>query len=155
MTWLELSSPFVRPAYGGPGDAFERLRREVDDLFSRATPRVAPSGAGVLPEINLYENANGLVLTAELPGMKLEDLELSVEGKWLTLAGERRIAPPTSERASFHRRERRPGKFRRTVELPREVDAEKIQASYRDGVLAVRLPRSAAAMPRRIEVTSE
>lgn len=153
MTWLELSSPFVRSAHGGSWDAFERLRREVDDLFSRATPRVAP-GAGVFPSINLYENAEGLVLTAELPGVKPEDLELSVEGQCLTLAGERRITAPDSERTSFHRRERRPGKFRRTLELPREIDPEKIQASFRDGLLTIQFPRAASAAPRRIEVTS-
>lgn len=154
MTWLELSSPFVRPTHGGPWDALERLRREVDDLFSRAAPRVAPGGAGVLPAINLYENADGLVLTAELPGVSPGDLELSVEGQRLTLAGERRIAAPENERTSFHRRERRPGKFRRTLELPREIDGEKIEASFRDGLLTVRLPRAASTAPRRIEVTS-
>jgi HSP20 family protein len=154
MSWLEISSPFARPAHGGPLDALERLRREVDDLFSRAAPRVSTGAAGVLPAINLYENAEGLVLTAELPGMKLEELELSLDGQRLTLGGERRIAQPEGERTSFHRRERRPGKFRRTIELPREVDAEKIQASYRDGVLTVRLPRAASTAPRRIEVTS-
>jgi HSP20 family protein len=104
--------------------------------------------------VNLYDTAEGLVLTAELPGMKLEDLELSVEGQRLTLGGERRIEYPESERTSFHRRERRPGRFRRTIDLPKEVDAEKVRAGYRDGVLRVLLPRAASQASRRIEVSA-
>ena len=107
---------------------------------------------GVYPPVGLYEWSDGFVLTAELPGLTLKDIELSIEANRLTLRGERKIAYPDDGKTSLHRRERQAGTFRRTVALPALVDGEKVEASYRDGVLVVKLPLAASHRSRRIEV---
>jgi HSP20 family protein len=90
------------------------------------------------------------VLTAELPGLRGEEIELTLEHDRLTLSGERRIEHPKD--ASVHRVERRGGSFRRAIQLPKEVDGEKVEAIYRNGVLRVRIPKSPEHQPRRITV---
>jgi HSP20 family protein len=149
LTWTRLAHPWS----GETWDAFENLRRGVDQLFARAG---APqSTQGVHPLVNLYENAEGFVLTAELPGMKLEDIELAVQGNRLSIRGERKISYPDDGRTNLHRRERQVGQFRRALELPVAIDSEKVEASYRNGVLLVKLPKSAAQRTRRIEVQAQ
>jgi HSP20 family protein len=147
---------FAHPWSGGSWDAFENLRREVDQLFTRVSHE-APARAsyGVHPLVNLFESADGFVLTAELPGMKLEEIELAVQGNRLSIRGERKISYPDDGRTNLHRRERQAGQFRRAVELPVAIDSEKVEASYRNGVLLVKLPKSAAHRPRRIEVRAQ
>ncbi len=154
LSWTGLAHPWS----GQRWDAFENLRREVDQLFARAGhendgPLAGPHG--VYPAVNLYENADGFVLTAELPGMKLEDIELAVQGNRLTVRGERKISYPDDGHTNLHRRERPTGHFRRAVELPVAIDSEKVEASYRNGVLLVKLPKHAAHRPRRIEVKQQ
>ena len=148
LTWTRLAHPWA----GETWDAFENLRRGVDQLFTRAG---ASRAQGVHPPVNLYEYAEGFVLTAELPGMKLEDIELAVQGNRLSIRGERKISYPDDGRTSLHRRERQVGRFRRAVELPAAIDSEKVEASYRNGVLLVKLPKSAAHRTRRIEVQAQ
>jgi len=145
LSWTGLAHPL------SGRDAFEHLRREVD-LFARVGPE-APHG--VHPPVNLYESADGFVLTAELPGMKLADIELAVHGNRLTIRGERKISYPDDGRTNLHRRERQAGQFRRAVELPVAIDSEKVEASYRSGVLLVKLPKPASQRPRRIEVQAQ
>jgi HSP20 family protein len=151
--------------FGGrrPGDpltAFDELRREIDGLlgswgrgFASGSGVGAPAvAAGVHPAVNLYEADGQLVLTAELPGVREEDLDVSIQANRVTLKGRRSIEHP--EGASAHRRERQGGAFHRTVVLPYEVDAEKAEASYRHGVLMLRLPRPEEQQRRRIPVQS-
>ncbi|RLB35076.1 MAG: Hsp20/alpha crystallin family protein, partial [Deltaproteobacteria bacterium] len=90
---------------------------------------------------------------AELPGVKAEDLELSVTGDSLTLSGERKIAAE-DENARYHRREREAGKFSRIVTLPAQVEPAKVEASCADGVLTVVLPKAEASKPKTISVKS-
>ncbi len=92
------------------------------------------------------------VLTAELPGLSGDDIELSVERNRVTLRGERKIEHPQD--ASLHRVERQAGIFRRTIELPVDVDADKAQAVCRNGVLMLQIPKMAAQQPRQIAVKS-
>jgi len=152
LSWTGLAHPWS----GTTWDVFDNLRREVDQLFTRVG-RDAPQGGahGVHPPVNLYETADGFVLTAELPGMKLEDIELAVHGNRLTLRGERKISYPDDGRTNLHRRERQAGQFRRAIELPVAIDSEKVDASYRNGVLLVKLPKPATHRPRRIEVQAQ
>jgi HSP20 family protein len=103
--------------------------------------------------VNLYESADGYVLTAEVPGSSRDDLDVSVEGSRVTLSGKRRIELP--EGASVHRRERPEGSFRRTVELPAPLDAEKAEAVYRHGVLSVRVPKASSHQPRSIGIRAD
>jgi HSP20 family protein len=139
-----LSNPW--PA--DPWSSLDQLRRGMEDLFDRAGAE--GRRADVFPPVNLYESAEGYVLTAELPGLASGDIEVSVEGNRVTLRGERSIEHPKD--ASVHRLERRSGSFRRTVELPLEVDAEKAEAVHRNGVLMLRIPKAPESKPRRIAV---
>ena len=151
MAWVGFSSP----SGATPGDLFDRLRRELDTLVDQFAVQQPRATSGVEPPLALYESDDAYVLTAELPGLKKEDLELSVEGPRVTLRGERRIELPADPKLSVHRRERRAGVFRRSVELPAPVDAEKVEALYRNGVLTLRLPKQAQHRPRRIEVQTQ
>lgn len=139
-----------------PSDPFgplDQMRDEVAGLFRR-WDRERTAGRGqVYPPVNLYENEDGYVLTAEVPGVPQEDLHVSIEGSRVTLRGERRIEYPDQPETGVHRRERQAGIFRRVVELPLEVDADKTEASYRHGVLLLRLPKAAAHRPRQIAVS--
>jgi HSP20 family protein len=137
------------PHANDPFASFERLRREMDPLFGRSGDRSARR-AGAFPPVNLYETVDGYVLTAELPGLAAEEIDIQIEGNRVTVGGERRIEHP--EDASLHRTERAAGSFRRSVELPAEVDPEKAEASHRDGVLRLRIPKSERHQPRKIAV---
>ena len=144
MAQYWLSHPWFDP-WPDLGDLHQRM----DRLFERVTgPSL--SGGGVSPPVNLFETSDAYVLTAEVPGIRSEELEVTLEHDRLTLAGERRIEYP--KEASLHRAERRGGSFRRTVQLPSEVDGEKVEASYRNGVLRIRIPKAPEHQPRRISV---
>jgi HSP20 family protein len=113
---------------------------------------VRSSGRGaVFPAVNLYEASDAYVVTAELPGVRSEDIQVSVEGSTVALRGERKIEYPT-DGTSIHRLERRSGSFRRAFELPVTVDADKAEAIHRNGVLMLRLPKAPEHRPRRITV---
>lgn len=133
---------------------FDQLRREMDALFSRfgsPSPRSNAWG-GVFPAVNLYETPDAYVLTAELPGVGLDDIQVSLEASTLTLQGERKIDYVGQEDTSLHRRERHAGSFRRAFELPAAIDADKVEAVHRNGVLMLRLPKTPEAQPRQISV---
>ncbi len=132
-----------------------RLRNELDraffgDLFDRFENWTADAGSWVFPAVNLWEDERTLYAEAELPGMKMEDIEVTVLGDELTIKGERRAQEP--ENASVHCRERGVGAFSRSIRLQVEVNPDKIQASLRDGILTVTLPKAEAAVPRKITV---
>jgi len=147
MTRFWLSNPW----YGDPWPDLGELRRRMDEVFDRF-PAGTATHAGVFPPVNLFEAGDAYVLTAELPGLRAEDIDVSVERDRVTLRGERRIEYPKD--ASLHRAERRGGAFRRTVQLPVELDGEKVEAIYRNGVLTLRIPKAAEHQPRRINVQS-
>jgi HSP20 family protein len=144
MTQFFLSHPWSDPS-PDVGD----LRRRLDELLERVSG-AGTARAGIFPPVNLYETTDSYVLTAELPGLRSEDIEVTLERDRLTLSGERRVEHPKD--ASLHRVERRGGSFRRAVQLPKEVDGEKVEASYRNGVLRVRIPKAPEHQPRRISV---
>lgn len=140
-----------RPWAADPWRNFDELRREMDALLGRF-----PTGgrsAGAFPATNLYEAGDAYVLTAELPGVRPEDIEVSMEGTTVTLRGERKIDHGDRE-TSAHRLERRAGSFRRAFELPLRVDPDKVEAVHRNGVLMLRLPKAAEHKPRQITVQS-
>lgn len=107
--------------------------------------------AGVFPLMNITEDKNNYYVRAELPGLKADDLELSVTGDTLSISGERRI-PAEDEKAQYHRREREAGRFSRIVSLPAQLDTGRVEASCTDGVLSVTLPKAEEAKPRQIAV---
>jgi HSP20 family protein len=131
------------------------LRDEIDRLFDFPLNALTSNSqdflSGWSPSINLYDDRDHLVLKAEIPGMKKEDIDISLHGDVLTLSGERK-EEKTYEKAETYRAERFLGRFQRIVTLPSIVDASKVQASYKDGVLTVTLPKSEEAKPKQIEV---
>jgi HSP20 family protein len=133
------------------------LRSEMEDLFDRFF-RDWPLRPGMVqgeywPAMDIGEEGNKLVVRAELPGLKPEEVEINVAGDTLTISGEKKT-DKKEEKENFFYRERRYGAFRRTVQLPASVDAEHVEASYHDGVLTVTLPKDQKSMPRRVEVKS-
>jgi len=135
-----------------------RLRGEMDRLleeWSHEFPsigRVAGLHGRGFPSINVWEDEHNLRVEAEVPGMKMEDLEVTVMGNELTIKGHR--GNGTAKDVTYHRRERGVGAFSRTLRLLVDVDANKVAASLVDGVLTVTLPKAEAAKPRKIEVRS-
>jgi HSP20 family protein len=105
------------------------------------------------PAVNVWEDENNLFVEAEVPGLKAEDLDVTVVGDELTIKGERTEDGPAE--GAFHRRERGVGSFTRIVRLTSEVDADRVQASLAEGVLLLTLPKAETAKPRKIKVKSE
>lgn len=131
--------------------------RDLDSLTDRLNQMFndfpSPTQAGNwLPAVDVEETAEELVLTAELPGMSHEDIELEVENNILTLRGEKSELRKEGEEKKYHLWERRFGSFQRSFTLPRTVKADDIVAEFTDGVLQVRLPKVAEAKSRRIAI---
>jgi HSP20 family protein len=134
------------------------LQDEVNRLFSTNLPRSfgdegIARGAWT-PSVDIYENKDQIVLEAELPGMKREDFDLSVENNVLTLRGERRFEK-REEQDNYHRVERSYGSFTRSFTLPQTVSGEGAAAEYKNGVLRVTLPKREEVKARRIEISGE
>jgi len=130
-------------------DELDRLQREMNRLFENYDRAFAP--AANYPAVNLWLNEDGAVVTAEIPGVDVKDLEINVVGETLTVSGDRK-AESVSNDAVYHRQERGFGKFTRMVELPFAVDANKVQATLEKGVLRIYLPRAEQDRPRKITV---
>src|SRR5215831_20656518 len=103
------------------------------------------------PSVDIYENENELVLEADLPDVKLEDIEVRVENQTLTLKGERKFEEDQSVRG-YHRIERSYGTFTRSFTVPTTVDSDKVSAEFKNGVLTVKLPKKEAAKPRQVKI---
>jgi HSP20 family protein len=128
----------------------ERLRREMNQLFNDWPSRARLATAPSYPAMNVWTNEDSAIVTAELPGVILENIDISVEDDTLTLRGERQ--PDEEEGATYHRRERRQGGFLRTFRLPFRVDAKSVDATFKNGVLSIVLPRAEEDKPRKIAV---
>ncbi len=137
---------------------YERLRRGMDELLTALSRGPAPSPmwrpARLFPLLNVRQVDNDFVVTAELPGMKIDDMDINIEGDTLSLKGERKPLD-VEQGTGYHRRERATGTFQRSLTLPNPVDAEKVKAAYKDGILTVRLPIAEVARPRQIDVSTE
>jgi HSP20 family protein len=132
----------------------ERARGQMDRLLSAFVGTGdAPAVSGVFPPLMVKECGDRLCVEAEVPGIKPEDIQISVIGKTLTLAGERK--PEETGGVSYHRRERKWGGFRKAITLPDEVNQDAVQAECKNGVLKIVLPKAEHAKPRKIEIASE
>ena len=128
----------------------DRLWREMNQLYNTNYSgrfRPAPS----FPAMNVWTAEAGLVVTAEIPGANIDDLDISVVNDTLTLSGQRE-PEEVGEDVRYHRRERGYGKFTRTIQLPYPVDADKVEATFKNGVLHVSLPRTEKDQPKKIAV---
>ena len=130
-----------------------RLRNEVDRVFGDFLGERPRLGARLglrersFPAVNVWEDEEKLQAEAEVPGLKMDDLELLVKGNELTIKGERKDVGVT-----YDRRERGTGSFCGVVRLPADVDADKVEARLENGVLTIILPKASSARPRKIEV---
>jgi len=125
-----------------------RIQREMDKMFTAATPRRTAAG---YPPINVWADEDRALITAEIPGVDKNDLEINVTGDTLALSGERKL-DKVPEGVRYHRKERSSGKFKREIQLPYTVDVKKVKATFKNGVLEVALPRVEAEKPKRIAV---
>ena len=146
--------PFYTPSWG-LGSAFaelERMRRLMDEMPGGLARRPYRAlGTGVFPLINLTEDSDNYYVRAELPGLKADDINISMTGNNLSIAGERNI-PSEGENVRYHRREREAGTFNRVIALPGEVNADKVEAKHTDGILTVVIPKAEVAKPKQITV---
>jgi len=138
-------------------DRWVDLRDEMNSLFDLPTmgnfARQAQLFSGWTPALDLYQDNDNIVATVELPGMRKEDIDISLHEGVLSIAGERQSS--LGENENTERTERLSGKFRRSITLPARVDAGKVSASYKDGILTVTLPKAEEAKPKKVEVTIE
>lgn len=128
----------------------DRLQREMNRLFTRFDP-AGPRSTPAYPTINVWTKEDSQIVSAEMPGVKIEDIDLRVEGDMLTISGER-TAAELPEGARRIRRERNYGKFSRTFQLPYVVDAKGIEARFKNGVLIIIMPRAEEDKPRKIKI---
>jgi HSP20 family protein len=131
------------------------LRDELDRLFESPWAELSRNSqllSGWTPALDVCEDKENFIVKAELPGMKKEDIEVSLHDGSLSISGERK-SESKHEDAEVYRAERFFGRFQRTVTLPASVAADKVKAQYRDGVLTVSLPKTEEAKPKQIDVS--
>ena len=134
------------------GQLQHQINRVFSDAYGRSNDDALFTGGAWVPPVDIYQNGeHELVLKAELPDMSRENIEITVDNGTLSIKGEKKVAADVKEE-QFHRVERRYGSFSRSFSLPTTVDATKVAAEYKDGVLTVRLPLREEAKPRQIKV---
>ena len=142
----------TRYSYRSPWQELDSLTSRLNQVFSGELPAPA-NGGSWLPAVNVEETGDELVLTAEVPGMTAEDIEIELENNILTIRGEKSFERTEGEDdRRYHVWERRYGSFQRSFTLPRTVRGDDIQAAYENGVLTVRMPKSAEAKSRKIQI---
>jgi HSP20 family protein len=134
-----------------PFDGLNRIQSRINDLFGNSFDH-SWSSPTWYPPVDVLENKDSYVLRAELPGMKKEDFNLEVKDGMLTLSGERK-SEKTTDGVKYRTVERVEGKFSRSFSLPETVKHDGIQATYKDGILEIHVPKAEEAKPRRIEVS--
>jgi HSP20 family protein len=148
--------PFVSVERWDPFRNMTDIQGEVNRLFDSFLGRPAVSGAGMAvrtwaPVLDMHETKDEVVLNFELPGVSEKDVALSITGDLLTLKGERTANREFMEENAYQA-ERVYGKFERSVQLPMPVQADKVKATYRDGVLEVKLPKAEEVRPKAIKI---
>ena len=135
--------------FGNLVDIQGEVNRLFDNFLGRPAPAGAPAGRTWLPAVDMHETKDDLVLKVELPGVREKDVTVSITGDLLTIRGERRWS---EEDHKLLHVERAYGQFERLIQLPLEVQAEKVKATYRDGVLEITLPKAEELKPREIKI---
>jgi HSP20 family protein len=136
--------------FSDPFEALVRLQQTMDTLRSSDWLNTGPSAAGAFPPVNAFRKGDDYVLIAELPGVDRDSVDIQVKGNTIRLGGRKPVNH--IEKASQHRRERLAGTFDRAVTLPVELNAEGVKAEYRDGILALFVPRAEQDKPRSIRI---
>jgi HSP20 family protein len=139
-----------------PTDPFTAMQKEFNQMFNSLWANSSPfnvfptTTTAFLPPINVWETEESYYVEAELPGFTMEELDVTVLGDEVTIKGERKAQTP--EGAAYLRRERRAGSFCRSWTFPAEINSEGVQATLKDGVLLVTLPKAESSLPRKIQV---
>jgi HSP20 family protein len=152
MIIRRLSTPQVA-GWGNFWNEMDRMRKQLSTVTDQFYGGPDDQFAGVFPLINVTEDKDNFYVRAELPGIKAENLEISVTGENVAISGERRLALEGG-RVKYHRREREEGKFNRIFTVPGSIDSEKVEAKSANGVLTITLPKSEKAKPRQISIKS-
>jgi HSP20 family protein len=143
----------MRRLAGSPFLALERLQRALDRAFEAPSPVWSTGLSGrVFPPVNIFNDQDGALIRAEVPGLAAGDFVIESQNRSLTIRGHR--TTPSTEKGNPHRRERWTGDFSRSFEMPDDLELDKAEASYRNGILNVRIPRREATKPRQIAVSS-
>jgi HSP20 family protein len=136
-------------------DRWSNLRNDLNSLFElpfwSSFGRGGQLFTGWSPALDLYQSSDNVIAVVELPGMRKEDIDISLHDGTLTISGERKRESRAGEKAE--RTERYVGTFRRSIALPTRVDAGKVSATYEDGILKVTLPKAEEAKPKQIQVS--
>jgi HSP20 family protein len=134
-----------------PVNALLNLQRDLDRVVDNPLGfDFGLSGRGVYPPVNVFSDKDGYVVKMEVPGMTPDKVHIEAHGRTLTISGKREAT--TSQGGSFHRRERRSGEFSRSLQLPAELELSQATATYKQGMLTVRIPKKEEAKPRQITV---
>jgi HSP20 family protein len=137
--------------FSDPFASLFNLQQTLDAFRASGWLGSSPSGIGSYPPVNVFRRGDDFVVLIELAGIKKSDLELQVKDNTLRIAG--RKAVDYSEKASLHRRERLSGEFDRAVTIPVQIDADRVKAEYRNGMLALFLPRAERDKPKSIKIS--
>jgi len=144
-----------RPRFRNPWAEFERIRQGLDELSQNLVSEgTSHMQATVYPPLNMYETKDALILKAELPGVRADDLEISVEGDTLSLQGKRKRSLE-EDNISYHRREIETGNFSRALALPTKVDLDNMTAKLTDGILTITLQKADEVKPRQVKITTD
>ena len=152
MTTMTRFVPFRSPLEGVA--VLQNRLNSIFNDFANVTGELqneSLSSGNFIPPVDVYEDANRLVLKLEVPGISQEDLQIDLENQTLTVKGERKFVNEEKEE-NFHRIERRYGSFVRSFTLPSTVEPESAQASYDNGVLAITLPKKEAGKPKQVKI---
>ena len=136
--------------YSDPFETLLQLQQALDSYRGSSWLNKSTSSAGGFPPFNVFGKGDDLVIVAEAPGLEKDQLEIQVKGRTVQISGVKKVA--YGEGVSLHRRERMGGRFSRSLNLPVEIDTDKIKAEYRDGMLAIFLQRAEADKPRSIKI---
>lgn len=139
------------PQWSDPFDDLSRWRRLFGTLDDPTRFFTGEPPAGVFPLLNVSSTADTYVVRAELPGIKTDELDITITGDNLTLSGVRKI-PEENQAAKYHRRERESGKFSRALTLPGPMNADKVEARLKNGILTIVIPKAEHAKPKKIAI---
>jgi HSP20 family protein len=132
---------------------FQRLEQELDEFFAGATPwagGIRSLPPGTFPAVNVASSADTVTVYLFAPGIDARSLEISLQQNVLSVGGRREASPASN--ATYYRNERFEGPFRRVIALPEDIDPDKVEASYREGIVEIRVQRRESSRPRQIEI---
>ncbi len=137
--------------FSDPFDALFQFQQALDAFRSSGWLGSGPSAGGAYPPLNVFRQGDDIVVVTEVPGIRKEDLQIQIKGNTIRIAGTKSVN--YGEQVGLHRRERLSGSFDRAITVPVEIDADRVRAEYRDGILALHLPRAERDRPKSIAIS--